>query len=73
MLGLGRAASPWHWRTELSRAEIDAVDISAEALEIAKANAVRLQLCASRVNFREGNLLEGFERPQIDLVVSNPP
>src|SRR6185369_9055224 len=27
---------------ELSRAEIDAVDISAEALEIAKANAVRL-------------------------------
>ena len=57
---------------ELSRAEIDAVDISAEALEIAKANAVRLQL-AARVNFREGNLLEGFETPEFDLVVSNPP
>ena len=57
---------------ELSRAEIDAVDISAEALEIAKANAVRLQL-APRVNFREGNLLEGFETPEFDLVVSNPP
>ena len=57
---------------ELKRAEIDAVDISAEALEIAKANAVRLQL-AARVNFREGNLLEGFEAPEFDLVVSNPP
>jgi release factor glutamine methyltransferase len=57
---------------ELKRAEIDAVDISAEALEIAKANAVRLQL-AERVNFREGNLLEGFDKPEFDLVVSNPP
>jgi release factor glutamine methyltransferase len=57
---------------ELSRAEIDAVDISIEALEIAKANAVRLQL-ADRVNFRVGNLLEGFDTPEFDLVVSNPP
>jgi release factor glutamine methyltransferase len=57
---------------ELNRAEIEAVDISAEALEIAKANAVRLQL-AERVNFCEGNLLEGFDAPEFDLVVSNPP
>jgi release factor glutamine methyltransferase len=57
---------------ELKRSEIDAVDISVGALEIAKANAVRLQL-ADRVNFREANLLEGFETPEFDLVVSNPP
>jgi len=57
---------------ELKRAAIDAVDISGDALEIAKANASRLQL-AARVNFREGNLLEGFETPEFDLVVSNPP
>ncbi len=57
---------------ELKRAEIEAVDISAEALEIAKANAVRLQL-ADRVRFRTGNLLEGFDAGEFDLVVSNPP
>jgi release factor glutamine methyltransferase len=57
---------------ELKRAEIDAVDISVGALEIAKANAVRLQL-ADRVNFREANLLEDFDAPEFDLVVSNPP
>ena len=57
---------------ELKRAEIEAVDISAEALEIAKANAVRLQL-ADRVQFRTGNLLEGFGAGEFDLVVSNPP
>ncbi len=57
---------------ELRRAEIDAVDISAEALEIAKANASRLQL-AGRVRFRTGDLLDGFGVGEFDLVVSNPP
>jgi release factor glutamine methyltransferase len=57
---------------ELNRAVIDAVDISAEALEIAKANASRLQL-AHRVQFRRSDLLEGFDTPEFDLVVSNPP
>ena len=58
--------------SELKRAEIHAVDISAEALEIAKANAARLQL-AERVIFRAGNLLEGFGAEEFDLLVSNPP
>ncbi len=58
---------------ELPQAEVWAVDISAEALEIARANAARLQL-EKRVSFREGDLLSGFPRGEgFDLVVSNPP
>jgi release factor glutamine methyltransferase len=57
---------------ELKRADIAAVDISTDALEIAKANASRLQL-AGRVRFRTGDLLDGFGVEEFDLVVSNPP
>jgi release factor glutamine methyltransferase len=72
-VGTGSGCIALALASELSkRAEIDAVDISADALEIAKANAARLQL-ADRVTFRTGNLLEGFAAEEFDLVVSNPP
>jgi release factor glutamine methyltransferase len=57
---------------ELPEAEIHATDISSAALEIARANAARLQLEA-RVCFHEGDLLQGFEPSTLDFVVSNPP
>ena len=57
---------------ELPAAEIHATDISEAALEIARANAVRHQL-ASRVHFRQADLLEGLEPAAFDFVVSNPP
>ena len=57
---------------ELPRAEIHATDISSAALEIARANAARLQLEA-RVQFHQTDLLQGLERGEFDLVVSNPP
>ena len=57
---------------ELPQAEIHATDISAVALEIARANAARLQL-ESRIQFRERDLLSGFEKNFFDFVVSNPP
>lgn len=58
---------------ELPGAEVHAVDISPEALEVAQANAARLEL-ASRVRFHQGDLLSGFPvAPHFDLVVSNPP
>jgi release factor glutamine methyltransferase len=57
---------------ELPQAEIHATDISAAALEIARANAARHQL-ESRVQFREADLLAGFENDTFDFVVSNPP
>lgn len=57
---------------ELPPAEIDAVDISDEALEIARANAARHQL-ERRVRFDHRDLLDGFASNTFDLVVSNPP
>jgi len=72
---------------ELPGADIVGLDISAAALEIARANAARLQL-DQRVRFLESNLLEGLPpaagsqqlpaRSEVkaagfDFVVSNPP
>jgi len=57
---------------ELPEAEIHATDISAAALEIARANAARHQLEA-RIHFRQTDLLQGLQPEDFDLVVSNPP
>lgn len=57
---------------ELPRAEIHATDISAAALELARANAARHQL-TNRIHFHKTDLLDGIERSAFDLVVSNPP
>ncbi len=57
---------------ELPTAEIHAIDISAAALEIARANAARHQL-ESRIRFHRADLLAGFEKEYFDFVVSNPP
>ena len=56
---------------ELPQVEIHATDISAGALEIARANAARLNL-DTPVMFHEADLLTGIE-PGFDVVVSNPP
>jgi release factor glutamine methyltransferase len=57
---------------ELPQAKIHAIDISAAALEVAGANAVRHQL-ESRIQFRQADLLAGFENNTFDFIVSNPP
>jgi release factor glutamine methyltransferase len=57
---------------ELPQAEIHATDISPAALEVARANAGCLNL-ESRVQFHEGDLLNGIENKSFDFVVSNPP
>ena len=57
---------------ELPHAEIQAVDLSEAALEIARANAARHQL-ESRIQFHQGNLLQVFDKNSFDFVVSNPP
>jgi release factor glutamine methyltransferase len=57
---------------ELPEAEIHATDNSRAALEIARVNAARHQL-ESRIQFRQADLLEGFENSLLDFVVSNPP
>jgi release factor glutamine methyltransferase len=57
---------------ELPHAEIHATDVSASALEIARANAARHQL-DHRVTFHETDLLCGLEPYSFDFVVANPP
>jgi release factor glutamine methyltransferase len=57
---------------ELRQAEVHATDISPAALEVACANAARHQL-ESRIQFREADLLAGFENNSFDFIVSNPP
>jgi len=48
-----------------------AIDISQEALEVAKKNAELLKL--SSVRFLQGDLLQPVASEKFDLVVSNPP
>ena len=57
---------------ELPQAEIHATEISATALEVARANAARHQL-AERVHFHQTDLLNDIAGMQFDFVVSNPP
>jgi len=56
---------------ELPEAEICATDISPAALEVAQANAARLEL-ENRIRFHQGNLLQDLGS-KFDFVVSNPP
>jgi release factor glutamine methyltransferase len=57
---------------EFPHAEIQATDISAAALEIARANAARHQL-ENRIRFHQADLLEGLDFADLDFIVSNPP
>jgi release factor glutamine methyltransferase len=58
---------------ELKTVEVYAVDLSADALEIARANAARLQL-DGKVRFLRSDVLEALAGVHdFDFVVSNPP
>jgi release factor glutamine methyltransferase len=57
---------------ELPQADITAVDLSSEALEVARLNATRLRV-ESRIRFAESDLLSGVTGEEFDFVVSNPP
>jgi release factor glutamine methyltransferase len=57
---------------EFPHAEVHASDLSVAALEIARANAARLQL-EDRIQFHEADLLEGLDLGGLDFIVSNPP
>jgi release factor glutamine methyltransferase len=71
-VGTGSGAIALALAAELPAAQIHATDISAEALEIARANAARLDL-ASRIEFHRIDLLAGLPAEFFDFVVSNPP
>ncbi len=71
-VGTGSGAITLALAKELPEAEIFATDISADALEIARANAARHDL-SSRVKFHQADLLSGLAQAEFDFVVSNPP
>jgi release factor glutamine methyltransferase len=71
-VGTGSGAIALALATELPGAEIHATDISPQALEVARANAARLEL-DSRITFHRGDLLDEFLPASFDFVVSNPP
>jgi release factor glutamine methyltransferase len=81
-VGTGSGAIALALARELPSAEIHATDISAEALEVAQANAARHEL-SSRVHFHRADLLKDLTlnrrpaaelpRAEFDFVVSNPP
>ena len=58
-----------HSRRDLT---VFASDISAEALEVAEENALRI-LGEGRIAFRRGDLFEPFQGMRFDVIVSNPP
>jgi len=70
-VGTGSGAIALALAKELPDAEIHATDISAPALEIARANTARHQL-EKRIHFHQTDLLANLN-PPFDLVVSNPP
>ncbi|HLB86037.1 MAG TPA: peptide chain release factor N(5)-glutamine methyltransferase [Terriglobales bacterium] len=71
-IGTGSGCIALAFAKELPPAEIHATDISAAALEIARANAARHQL-ESRTHFHKTDLLQGLDSNAFDFVVSNPP
>ena len=71
-IGTGSGCIALTLAKEFPQAEINATDISAAALEVARANAARHQL-ESRIQFRETDLLAGFDNNLFDFIVSNPP
>ena len=80
-VGTGSGAIALALAKELPAAEIHATDNSPAALEIAEANAARLQLefrankhaPERRLFFHDTELLNGLEAEAFDFVVSNPP
>jgi release factor glutamine methyltransferase len=71
-VGTGSGAIALALARELPSAEIHATDISEAALEVARANAARHEL-ASRITFRQADLLTDLPIAEFDIVVSNPP
>ena len=73
-VGTGSGCIALALASELARAKIEALDISVEALAVARKNATRLHL-ANRISFSQSDLLQKYCDSVLafDMVVSNPP
>jgi release factor glutamine methyltransferase len=72
-VGTGSGAIALALAHELPQAAITAVDVSPEALDVARANAARLQL-ENRVRFMQSDLLTALSPDdRFEIIASNPP
>ncbi len=72
-IGTGTGCIAISLKKRLSNSEVSAVDISADAIAIARKNATKNQ---TAINFRCLDILEwefAFDHEQYDIIVSNPP
>ncbi len=70
-VGTGSGAIALTLAKHVPQARMTAIDVSPEALDVAKKNAGQLKL--SSVRFLQGDLLQPVTSEKFDLVVSNPP
>jgi release factor glutamine methyltransferase len=70
-LGTGSGAIALSLASERPGWQVTATDVSAAALEVARANAASLSL--ARVEFRQGSWYEPLAGERYDLLLSNPP
>lgn len=69
-VGTGSGALAITVKLELSRLEVMATEINADALKVAKENA---RLLSAEVEFYQGNLLEPLRGKKIDVILANLP
>jgi release factor glutamine methyltransferase len=70
-LGTGSGAVALALASERPRWQVIATDVSATALEVARANAAQLQLTG--IEFRQGSWFAPLAGERFDLLASNPP
>jgi release factor glutamine methyltransferase len=71
-IGCGSGAIALALAANISQLTVDAVDLSPEALEVAKANAKKLKL-SDKITFWQGNLTQPLENKRFDLICANLP
>ncbi len=74
-IGTGSACIALSLKNELKNSEVSALDVSPEAINIAKNNSVKLKL---DIHFEEGSILDDtcknwIQTQNFDVMVSNPP